>query len=447
MPAHRAPVPPRGASASDDSPVSSQRPSRLQAVLAGSPGWVGGALTGVQGAALGLIVVITPAFAAAAAAPTANGSAAIDWMNVTKLSVRLWLLAHGVPYILNGIAFTLAPLGLTLLIAFMIAAIAGRFCTKSWASWGVATGTYVGLVCAAEIGAMHGYPNFVANTVRAALFSFVIAGPAVAAGIWRAHGAEFGWVPRVSLAIRHGLRLGLATVAASLSVAAIVGGGFTYLGRGRIADAVATLGIDPLGGVALAFAQALYAPNISVWMLGWMTGQGFSVGEGNVYSPSDIAADAVPAFPIFGALPTISGGWIALAPFAIVALAAVARLALSRRIAPTVSDLPVIGVAVAVCAGVIAAVGSVATGALGPGRLAFVGVEVIPVAVTFALLAALGFSVTHGLLMLWRLLMGRRTERRVANAPFLSVVPDSVAPDPPPEREASAETHGFVVLP
>ena len=38
---------------------------------------------------LGLIVVITPAFAAAAAAPTTNGSAAIEWMSVTKLSVRL----------------------------------------------------------------------------------------------------------------------------------------------------------------------------------------------------------------------------------------------------------------------------------------------------------------------------------------------------------------------
>ena len=411
-------------------------------MLAGSPGWVGGALTGLQGAALGLIVVITPAFAAAAAAPTTNGSAAIDWMSVTKLSTRLWLLAHGVPYVINGVAFTLVPLGLSLLIAFMLAAIAGRYCTKSWASWGVATGTYVGLVCAAEIGAMHGYPHFAANTLRAALVAFAIAGPAVAAGIWRAHGAEFGWVPRIPLAVRQGLRLGVATVAASLSLAAIVGGGFTYLGRGRIAEAVATLGIDPLGGIALAFAQALYAPNISVWMLGWTTGQGFSVGEGNVYSPSDIAADAVPAFPIFGALPTISGGWIALAPLAIVALAAAARLVLKRRIAPTVSDLPAIGIAVAVCAAAVATVGAIATGALGPGRLAFVGVEVIPVAVTFALLAALGFSVTHGLLMLWRLLRGRRSERREASVPFLSVVPD---PDVQPE--ADRVTQGFVPVP
>ena len=277
---------------------------------------------------LGLIVVITPAFAAAAAAPTTNGSAAIEWMSVTKLSVRLWLLAHGVPFFVQGVAFTLAPLGLTLAhrgdARGNRAPILHQVLGQLGAS---ATGTYVGLVCAAEVVAMRGYPELRGNTVQTALVAVLIAGPAVAAGIWRAHGAEFGWVPRIPVAVRQGLRLGIATMAASLSAAAIVAGGFTYLGRGRIADVVAALGIDPLGGVALAFAQALYAPNISVWMLGWMTGQGFSVGEGSVYSPSEVSADAVPAFPIFGALPTISGGWITAAPLAIVGLAALARLA------------------------------------------------------------------------------------------------------------------------
>ena len=88
----------------DDSPVSPRAerpPSRLQSALAGAPGWVGGLLAGVQSAALGLIVVLAPAFAAAAAAPTTNGSAAIDWMTVTKFSTRVWLLAHGVPYVVN----------------------------------------------------------------------------------------------------------------------------------------------------------------------------------------------------------------------------------------------------------------------------------------------------------------------------------------------------------
>ncbi len=429
-------MPLRGPIASDDSQVTAKHPhtrpqSRLQAVLAGAPGWVGGALTGVQAAVLGLVVVITPAFAAAAAAPTANGSAAIDWMNVTKLSVRLWLMAHGVPFIVESVAFTLAPLGLTVLIGFILAAIARRFCTKSWASWAVATGTYVGLVCMAEIAAMRGYPEPVAHTARTAVISLVIAGPSVAAGIWRAHGAEFGWVPRIAIAVRQGLRLGLATVAASLCVAAVVAGGFTYLGRGRIADSVAALGIDPLGGVALAFGEALYAPNISVWMLGWITGPGFSVGEGSVYSPSEIAADAVPSFPIFGALPTISGGWISWAPAAIVALAMMLRLALRRRMGTALADVPALGMAVAVCAVVVALLGAVATGALGPGRLAFVGVEVTPVAITFALLALLGYGIAHGLLMLTHAVRGRR-ER----VPHLSVVPD-----------AEPATQGFLTVP
>lgn len=392
--------------------------TRLQAALAGAPGWLGGALTGVQAAVIGLLVVMTPAFAAAAAAPTTNGSAAIDWMGITKISARLWLLAHGVPFIVEGVAFTLVPLGLTALIAAILASIARRFCTKSWASWAVATGTYVGLVTLAEIAAMRGYPDFARNTVHAIAVSTVVAGGSVAAGIWRAHGAEFGWVPRIPINVRRGLRLGLATFALTLGIAALLGGAFTYLGRGRIADAAASLGIDPLGGVALAFGQALYAPNLSVWMLGWMTGLGFSVGEGSVYSPGDIAADAVPAFPLFGALPTISGGWLMWAPVGIVAAAALMRLALRRRISTSVAELPALGVAIVVSGLLAATAGAVASGALGPGRLAFVGVEVVPVAVLFALLSALGFGIAHGLLMLAQLARGKR------QGPLLSVVPD-----------------------
>jgi hypothetical protein len=376
-------------------------------------------LTGVQAAVIGLLVVMTPAFAAAAAAPTTNGSAAIDWMGVTKLSARLWLLAHGVPFVIEGVSFTLVPLGLTALIAVILAAIARRFCTKTWSSWAIATATYVGIVVLTEISAMRGYPGLMSNTVHVALTTTVVAGASIAAGIWRAHGAEFGWVPRLSANFRRGLRLGIATFAAALGVAALLGGAFTYLGRGRIADAAAALGIDPLGGVALAFGQALYAPNISVWMLGWMTGLGFSVGEGSIYSPGEISTDAVPAFPLFGALPTVSGGWLVWAPAAIVFVAALVRLLLRRRIATSIPQLPALGVAVAVVGTLTAIAGAAASGALGPGRLAQVGVEVVPVAVFFALLSSLGFGIAHGLLVLAGLVRSRRHA-----PPNLSVVPE-----------------------
>ena len=399
--------------------------TRLQALLASAPGWVGGALTGVQAALLGLVVVITPAFAAAAAAPTSDGSAAIDWMGVSKLAARLWLLAHGVSFYVEGVEFTLAPLGLTLLCAAILAAIARRFCTKTWASWAIATGTYAGIVVVAEIVAMRGYPGAGPRSAQTAIAALFIAGPAVAVGIWRAHGAEFGWVPRVSATVRKGLRLGLATVAASLCVAALVAGAFTYLGRDRISAAAAALGIDPLGGVALAFGEALYAPNLSVWMLGWMTGQGFSVGEGSVYAPGEVAADAVPAFPLFGALPTVSGGLLVWAPLTIVALAALMRVALRRRIAATVEDLPAVAVAVLTAAVTAAVLAGIASGSLGPGRLAFVGVEVLPVSVMVGILAALGFGVGHGLLML-----GAAARARGAGRPRLHVVPDPAPTGP-----------------
>jgi hypothetical protein len=157
-----------------------------------------------------------------------------------------------------------------------------------------------------------------------------------------------------------------------------------------------------------------------------MTGQGYAIGEGSSYAPGGIAAEAVPAMPIFGALPTISGGWIAWAPAAIVAIAVVVRLALHRRISTSVHELPSIGAAITVVALVIALLGAAASGAIGPGRLAVVGVEVLPTAVSFAILAALGFGVAHGLLLLGDVIRGRR-------APRLAVVPD-----PEPEHATTA---------
>jgi hypothetical protein len=395
-------------------------PSRLQALVAGAPGWVGGVLTGLQAAVLGLLVVVGPAFAAAAAAPTSNGSATIDWMAIAALSTRLWLLGHGAPLAYGETEITLIPLGLTLICAAILAAVARRFCTKSWASWGIATGTYVGTVASAQMVSMRGFPDLPAYVVRVALIAALVAAPAVAAGIWRAHGAEFGWVPRIAPYLRRGLRLGVATSAAVVGAGALIGAGFTVLGRGRIADAVESLGIDPLGGTVLAFGQALYTPNISVWMVGWMSGQGFVVGEGSLYAPGTITSDALPAFPLFGALPHMAGGLLIWVPAAVVVIAVVARLALSRRIDSHWRDLDATGVAAAVVAATMAFVGAAATGALGPGRLSQAGIEVLPVVATVTALAALGFVVGHGIA--WGADWMRRRRQVV-----LSVVPPAGA--------------------
>lgn len=398
------------------SPRASKDPSRLQALVAGAPGWVGGVLTGVQAAVLGLLVVLGPALAAAAAAPTSNGSATIDWMAIAALSTRIWLLGHGAPLAYGDTQFTLVPLGLTLVCAAILAAVARRFCTKSWASWAIATGTYVGIVAAAQVVSMRGFPDVPSHTARVTVIAAIVAAPAVAAGIWRAHGAEFAWVPRIAPYLRRGLRLGLATCATVIGAGALIGAGFTVLGRGRIADAVAALGIDPLGGTVLAFGQALYTPNMSVWMVGWLSGQGFVVGEGSLYAPGTITSDALPAFPIFGALPHMSGGALIWAPVTIVVIAAMVRLALSRRIGSHWRDLDAVGVGCGVVAMVMTGAGAAATGALGPGRLAQAGVEILPVVATVVVLAALGFGVGHG--VAWS--MERLRKRRQV---VLTVVP------------------------
>lgn len=374
--------------------------TRIQAALAGAPGWLGGVLTGVQGAALSLIVVLAPAFAATASAPTQNGSAAVDWSATTALSVRLWLLAHGVPLVSGDATFTLAPLGLTLIAFAILVALSRQFCTKSWASWAIATATYGGIVTVVTAVMTRSQPSATSTIAEAAIVSTFIAGPAVAMGIWRAHGATFGWVPRVPPAARVGLRLGLGTVALMVSASAFTAAAFALAQRDAIAASVTHLGIDSLGGVALAFGEALYTPNIAVWMLGWMSGQGFVVGDGSMYSPGTVTADALPAFPVLGALPSLSGGALVWAPVVIVALAFVARVAARRRIGVAWTDLTGLGVAVGVVGVTVAIIGAAASGALGPGRLATAGVEVVPVVASCIGLCALGYGLGHGIALL-----------------------------------------------
>jgi hypothetical protein len=398
-------------------PIVNRTRTRIRGLLEGAPGWVGGVLTGVQGAALSLLVVLAPAFAATASAPTQNGSAAIDWAATSALSVRLWLLAHGVPLVSGGVTFTLAPLGLTLISFAILVALARRFCTKAWGSWAIATGTYAGLVAIATTVATASEPSGGSATVKAALVAALIAGPAVAAGIWRAHGAAFGWVPRVPQVVRAGLRLGLGTVALMASAAAVVGAGFAIAGRDAIAAATTALGIDPLGGVALAFGEALYTPNIAVWTLGWMTGQGFAVGEGSLYSPGVITADAMPGFPVLGALPAVAGGLFVWAPAVLVLLAVVARLAMGRRVGLAWADLRVLAAALAVVGGAVAVIGAAASGAIGPGRLAVAGIDVVAVVASCVGLSALGFLLGHGLALAGSRVFPART-------PTLTVVRD-----------------------
>lgn len=394
---------------------------RVAQSLAGVPEWFGGILVGSQAALLSLLLVIAPALTIAASAPTADRSSNVDWAGAASLATHFWLLAHGVPLHTQQATFSIAPLGLTLISMAMLVAIARRFGTRTWGSWAIAVASYAGTAAIVAAVAYAKSADAVPAVVTATVVAALMAAPSVAWGIWRAHGAEFGWLMRVPVRVRTGVRLASGTLALMVFAAAATGAVWAFVGRRDIANSVDALGLDAVGGTLLAVTETLYAPVLVVWMLAWLTGQGFIVGENSLYTPGTLEVGALPEVPLLGALPGASGGILVWAPVILVVLAVIARLAMRRRLDLHWADLASSAIAVGVVGVSVAVLSVLATGSLGPGRMSEVGVSWLPVSLVAMGLTAAGYAVVGGLdVLIVRVLkprlVGVTSRRGVGNA-------------------------------
>jgi hypothetical protein len=381
--------------------------SRFRRSLEGVPGWLAGVLVGVQAAVLSSLVVLAPATAAIAAAPTSAGSAAVEWEGAAGVAIKLWLLAHAVPIATDQATFSLIPLGLTFVCAAILAALARRFAAKSWGSWVLATASYAGVVAVVATLALPESDSERSLVVRAAVAAVLLAGPSVAIGIWRAHGADFGWVTSVPTVVRTGVRLGLGSAALLLAAASSVATVWAFVGSYAMADAATALGVDGVGGVSFAIVQTMYAAVIVVWMLAWLTGVGFSVGEASVFAPSVVATDALPTIPLLGALPNAAGGVLVWAPVFIVAVGALGWVALRGALPARWSSVGAGLIALAIVALALGGLMALTAGSVGPGRLAVTGAAPVAVATVGTVLVAIGFVFAGSALAGARWLRGR----------------------------------------
>ncbi|WP_084102247.1 DUF6350 family protein [Demequina sp. NBRC 110051] len=367
--------------------------------FAGYPGWVGGVLTGLQGALGPYIAVTILALAVIAADPGPTTIDGIPWGSAFTVATTVFLMAHGVPAITSIGTITLLPLGLTLLSGITTAALARRFATRSWMSWGLAVASYVAVVGVIASVALSGRPDGGSLIVRACTVAALVAGPAAALGIWRAHGATFSWAEQLPAWVWSGARRGAATVAWSLAAAAVAAATFAVLGRDAIAASATALGVDGVGGLVLAIGELAYAPTLVVWMLSWFTGFGFSVGTGSSYAPEAVATGALPQVPLLGALPVDAGGFLVWAPVALLAIAAVVRVLSRRRGALTWDEAKADAIALAVVAVSAVALLAFATGAIGPGRLSeSVGPALVPAATAWCGLVLAGYLLVTGVI-------------------------------------------------
>ncbi len=351
-----------------------------------------------------------------------EGNGSVDWIVTLQVAGYAFLLSIGVPIQIGageivGIAFdsfavSFLPLGLTLVMALMIIRIGHRLSAASslWPAW------------------LGGALTFGAASYG---LSLVIANPAVTLGEWdplfrpalffggllfissvsgkrfelvsganRVEAKERIWVRErvsnflsklhwtISTSAIPALRIGTSVIVFLLMISSVLLMFALMLGWVEVLRLYQALSLSFLGGLMLTLGQLAVLPNLIVYGMAWITGAGFSIGAGSFVSPLASQLGPLPALPVFAALPTagIDRGIV----FAIIpVVAAMIATLLARKstekmrweFASSFSAAAVLASFSALVSAALAlALAFLASGSLGPGRFAEVGINPVQVA-------------------------------------------------------------------
>lgn len=352
------------------------------------------------------------------------GIARPDWGSLWPASAAIWQLGNlvplpltlpdefivqtGIPVDAASFTLSLAPLAFASFTAIFAARSGARAAGAGAWITGVLSGTIVfaGLAAAIAVTAR----TAVVDPVlwQAVLAPSLVYGLAALTGAivaaWRRGGlaavrarvaAWPGEWPAVPGLIARGTALALCALIGLGALALAV----ALIGRGpQIIALYESAQVDALGATLVTLGQLAYLPTLVVWALAWVTGPGFVLGPGTAVSPAGTQVGVVPGIPILGALPESVSPWLLIVLLLPIAAGALAGWVLRSRLRGE-AMLPrlVLALSVAVLSGAGAALlAAVASGALGPGRLAEVGPEPGPV----ALAAGLEVLVGAGILLL-----------------------------------------------
>jgi len=167
---------------------------------------------------------------------------------------------------------------------------------------------------------------------------------------WREAGS--GAVARVRDAVEarpHGWGRTPALIArgSTVVVAGIIGAGALVLAvalfvrSGQIVALFQAAGVDPAGSAVITMAQLAYLPTLVVWGMSFVAGPGFAVGSGTAVSPAGTQVGVVPGIPVLGVVPESTTTWLMLLALVPVALGALAGwIVRSRLVERAVGRMP-----------------------------------------------------------------------------------------------------------
>ena len=173
---------------------------------------------------------------------------------------------------------------------------------------------------------------------------------------------------------------GASTVAAVVAAAGVVTAILCVARFAPIVGLYEGLQAGPGGGAVITLGQLLFLPNIVIWVMSWLSGAGFAVGQGSWVSPSGADIGPLPALPIFGMIPEgqVLGGyiWLIIPVVATIICSRVVRGRLLRFVPRHESSrwLFATAIGMSIVAGVITVTLAWATsGSIGPGRMSHFG--------------------------------------------------------------------------
>lgn len=323
-----------------------------------------------------------------------------------RMGAVAWLMAHGSGITVRGVAVGAVPLGLTVICAWSMWRLGHRvgdalsghgpdadrisdgerdltvplaaglfFIGYALVAVGVATLT-------ASVETTLSVPSVILWSLTMTL---AFAGPAIAIGSGRAA----IWATFVPAVIRQGAATAIAILTAFLALSTVVFLVSLAFGIGGAATMMSQLHLGAGEGIVYAIANGGFLPNATLFSGSFLLGPGFAVGGNTLVSPGAVVLGPLPLFALLAALPGIGtpGALLSSVVWLPPLVAALATMWWQRRHpALTWLEAALRGCGGGIVAGfAFAVLASVAGGAVGPGRMRFVGPfvpEVLVAAIT-----------------------------------------------------------------
>jgi hypothetical protein len=344
------------------------RPLALSALI--GVGWV--VLAGLTTA---LAIAVTAWFAA----DSGSFGAAI------RAGALGWLVAHGSGVHAGGSHITAIPLGGVLLAGLMLHR-AGRWAGETSAvdslrgaavGVGVMTSAFAasGAAVAALTHRSSGYVDLWRAAVAFAACAVVFGGAGIVRGAQLVDGLA-DLVPSTARGIAAGASAAFMTMVGAGAIAFAAAMGAHVSSAMTVADG---LGAGVVGGTILSLIGLSLVPNAALCAGAFMAGPGFALGTGTTVSSAGVHLGPLPALPILAATPRSGGAWWQEALVAAPLLAGAVAGVVTLRRSPSTSYLVVAARSAAAGAAGGVAFGAaclLATGAVGPGRMADIGPDV-----------------------------------------------------------------------